>query len=41
LARIESRLDEITRDIAALATLLAPGGEPMPRAQERLTVTDS
>ena len=42
LARIESRLDEITRDIAALAELLAPGrGEPMPRAQERLTVSDS
>jgi chromosome segregation ATPase len=41
LARIEARLDEITLDIAALATLLAPGGEPMPRAQERLTVTDS
>ena len=40
LGRIEARLDEITRDIAALATLLAPG-EPMPRAQERLTVTDS
>jgi chromosome segregation ATPase len=41
LSRIESRLDEIARDIAALAALLAPGGEPMPRAQERLTVTDS
>jgi chromosome segregation ATPase len=41
LGRIEARLDEITQDIAALATLLAPGGEPMPRAQERLTVTDS
>ena len=41
LARIESRLDEITRDIAAVAELLAPGDEPMPRAQERLTVTDS
>jgi chromosome segregation ATPase len=41
LGRIESRLDEITRDIAALATLLAPGGEPMPRAQERPTVSDS
>jgi chromosome segregation ATPase len=41
LARVESRLDEIARDIAALAQLLAPGGEPMPRAQERLTVTDS
>jgi CRP-like cAMP-binding protein len=41
LSRMESRLDEITRDIAALATLLAPGSEPPPRAQERLTVTDS
>ena len=40
-ARIEARLDEITRDIAALATLLAPGEEPVPRGQERLTVTDS
>ena len=40
LGRIESRLDEITRDIAALAELLAPGRDPMPRAQERLTVTD-
>jgi CRP-like cAMP-binding protein len=41
LGRIESRLDEITRDIAALAELLAPGRDPVPRAQERLTVTDS
>jgi chromosome segregation ATPase len=41
LGRIESRLDEIAHDISALAALLAPGGEPMPRAQERLTVTDS
>ncbi len=41
LGRMESRLDEITRDIAALAELLAPGREPVPRAQERLTVTDS
>ncbi|MEA2466690.1 MAG: hypothetical protein QOJ57_816 [Thermoleophilaceae bacterium] len=41
LGRIEARLDEITQDIAALATLLAPGSEPVPRAQERLTVTDS
>jgi chromosome segregation ATPase len=41
LGRIEARLDEITRDIAALATLLAPGGDPVPRAQERLTVTDT
>jgi CRP-like cAMP-binding protein len=41
LARIETRLDELSQDIAALVTLLAPGGEPVPRAQERLTVTDS
>lgn len=41
LTRIESRLDDIARDVSALAALLAPGGEPMPRAQERLTVTDS
>ena len=41
LGRIETRLDEIAQDIAALAALLAPGDEPMPRAQERLTVSDS
>ena len=41
LARMEAQLDEITRDIAALATLLAPGEEPVPRAQERLTVSES
>jgi chromosome segregation ATPase len=41
LVRIEARLDEIARDIAALATLLAPGDEPVPRGQERLTVTES
>ena len=39
LARIEARLDEMSRDIAALSALVAPGEEPMPRAQERLTVT--
>ncbi len=41
LGRIETRLNEITRDIAALAMLLAPGDDPVPRAQERLTVSDS
>lgn len=41
LARIESRLDEMARDLSALSDLVAPGGEPMPRAQERLTVTES
>ncbi|MFL5780644.1 MAG: hypothetical protein ACJ760_04960 [Thermoleophilaceae bacterium] len=34
------RLDEIARDIAALRETLAPGTEPPPRAQERLTVTE-
>src|SRR5215218_2012903 len=41
LARIEARLDEMARDLAALSALVAPGKEPVPRAQERLTVTDS
>ncbi|HYN91220.1 MAG TPA: hypothetical protein VER75_04800 [Thermoleophilaceae bacterium] len=41
LARIEARLGEMARDLAALSALVAPGEEPMPRAQERLTVTDS
>jgi phage-related protein len=41
LARIEGRLEEMARDLAALSELVAPGEEPMPRAQERLTVTDS
>jgi uncharacterized coiled-coil protein SlyX len=41
LARIEVRLDEMSRDLAALSALVAPGEAPMPRAQERLTVTDS
>jgi hypothetical protein len=34
------RLDEIARDMAALRDALAPGAEPPPRAQERLTVTE-
>ena len=40
-AALEERLDEIARDVAALRTAVAPGEEPPPRAQERLTVTDS
>ena len=36
------RLDEIARDIAALARAARAGrASPVPRAQERLTVTDS
>ncbi len=38
---LEARMEEIARDIAALRDAVAPGGDPMPRAQERLTVTDA
>lgn len=38
---IEQRLDEIARDLTALRKVVAPGEEPPPRSQERLTVTDS
>jgi len=37
---IAERLDEIARDLASLREALAPGAEPPPRAQERLTVTE-
>ena len=35
-----ARLDEIARDLAALRAAVAPGEEPPPRAQERLTVSE-
>jgi chromosome segregation ATPase len=38
---LEQRIDEIARDLAALRDAVAPGAEPPPRAQERLTVTES
>ena len=38
---VEARLDEIARDLAALRDAVAPGAEPPPRAQERLSVTES
>jgi phage shock protein A len=38
---LEARLDEIGRDLAALRRAVAPGDEPPPRAQERLTITES
>jgi DNA repair exonuclease SbcCD ATPase subunit len=41
LASLEERLDEIGRDLAVVRLAVAPGDEPMPRAQERLTVSDS
>lgn len=38
---LEARLEEIARDVAALREAVAPGAEPMPRAQERLTVSEA
>src|SRR5437016_3444518 len=38
---LEGRLEEIGRDIEALRRAVAPGEEPPPRAQERLTVTEA
>ena len=38
---VERRLDELKNEIAALREAVAPDGEPVPRAQERLTVTES
>jgi chromosome segregation ATPase len=40
-AETDPRLEEIARDLAALRAAVAPGEEPPPRAQERLTVTES
>jgi CRP-like cAMP-binding protein len=36
---LATRLDEIARDLAALREAVAPGGDPPPRAQERLSVS--
>jgi chromosome segregation ATPase len=41
IAAIEGRLEEIATDLARLREAVAPGGDPMPRAQERLTVTET
>lgn len=38
--RLEARLDELARDLAAVREAVAPGDELPPRAQERLTVSD-
>ncbi len=37
---LEGRLEEIGRDLEALRRAVAPGEEPPPRAQERLTVSE-
>ena len=39
-AALEERLDEMARDLTALREAVAPGDEPIPRAQERLTVSE-
>jgi chromosome segregation ATPase len=39
-AGVEQRLDEIARDLAALRESVSPSEHPVPRAQERLTVSD-
>ena len=41
LSRIEGCLDEISRDLNRLRESVSPSEDPVPRAQERLTVTDS
>jgi microcompartment protein CcmK/EutM len=38
--QVLARLDEVARDIAALREALAPSDQPVPRAQERLSVSD-
>ena len=38
---VERRLDELRGEIVALREAVAPGDEPVPRAQERLTVSES
>jgi len=38
---LSKRLDEIATDLSKLREAVAPVAEPVPRAQERLTVTDA
>jgi DNA repair ATPase RecN len=38
--QVLNRLDEVARDIAALREALAPSDQPVPRAQERLSVSE-
>jgi CRP-like cAMP-binding protein len=40
IAALEERLEEIGRDVAAVREAVAPGQEPDPRAQDRLTAGD-
>lgn len=38
--RVLERLEEVARDVAALREALAPADQPVPRAQERLSVSE-
>jgi chromosome segregation ATPase len=38
---LEERLEQMARDLAALRDVVAPAAEPVSRAQERLTVSES
>jgi predicted nucleic acid-binding Zn-ribbon protein len=38
--QVLERLEEVARDIAALREALVPADQPVPRAQERLSVTE-
>jgi hypothetical protein len=38
--QILARLEEVARDIGALREALVPGDQPVPRAQERLSVSE-
>jgi septal ring factor EnvC (AmiA/AmiB activator) len=40
-AALEGRLEQIARDLEALRRAVAPGEEPPPRAQERLSVSEA
>ena len=40
LAALEERIEEIGRDVATVREVVAPGQEPDPRAQDRLTAGD-
>ena len=39
-AGFDAKLEEMAQDLAALREAVAPVGDPVPRAQERLTVTE-
>jgi chromosome segregation ATPase len=38
--QVLARLEEVARDVAALREAVAPGDQPVPRSQERLSVSE-